>query len=130
MGIDLKSGGRRVGHNVRTTPVSKNPYLKLLERLFSLLRLSIFWTRNASCFVCGLEWTAQDCIDWPGHFQSTTWLVSSSTVFVIHFFRPWPQQRSRPMVDHAVVRVSDCAGADRCWAVDASSAAEVTPSLP
>ena len=37
MGIDLKSGGRRVGHNVRRNPVSKNPYLKLLERLFSFI---------------------------------------------------------------------------------------------
>ena len=44
--------------------------------------------------------------------------LSSSTVFVILSFPPWLQQRSRPMVDHAVVRVSDCAGADRCWAVD------------
>jgi hypothetical protein len=34
MGIDLKSGGRRIGHNVRRAPVSKNPYVKLLEKLF------------------------------------------------------------------------------------------------
>lgn len=34
MGIDIKSGGRRIGHNVRTAPVSNNPYIKLLEKLF------------------------------------------------------------------------------------------------
>ena len=34
MGIDLKSGGRRKGHNVRKAPVSKNVYLKLLEKLY------------------------------------------------------------------------------------------------
>mmetsp|Transcript_33840 Transcript_33840/g.24871 ORF Transcript_33840/g.24871 Transcript_33840/m.24871 type:complete len:193 (-) Transcript_33840:219-797(-) len=37
MGIDIKSGGRRVGHNVRRNPVSNNPYLKLLERLYSFI---------------------------------------------------------------------------------------------
>ena len=34
MGIDLKSGGRRKGHNVRKAPVSKNVYIKLLEKLY------------------------------------------------------------------------------------------------
>lgn len=34
MGIDLKSGGRRKGHNVRTAPVTKNVYVKLLEKLY------------------------------------------------------------------------------------------------
>jgi hypothetical protein len=34
MGIDLKSGGRKVGHNVRKAPKSKNVYLKLLEKLY------------------------------------------------------------------------------------------------
>jgi large subunit ribosomal protein L18e len=37
MGIDLKSGGRRKGHNVRTAPVTKNVYVKLLEKLFGFL---------------------------------------------------------------------------------------------
>eukprot|EP01038_Epipyxis_sp_PR26KG_P005025 gene5025-7013_t len=37
MGIDLKAGGRRAGHNVRTAPVSKNVYIKLLEKLYSFL---------------------------------------------------------------------------------------------
>ena len=37
MGIDIKSGGRRIGHNVRTAPVSNNPYIKLLEKLFSFI---------------------------------------------------------------------------------------------
>lgn len=36
MGIDLKAGGRRVGHNARKEPKSKNVYLKLLEKLFRL----------------------------------------------------------------------------------------------
>ena len=35
MGIDLKAGGRRTGHNARKAPVSKNVYVKLLEKLFS-----------------------------------------------------------------------------------------------
>lgn len=34
MGIDIKAGGRRKGHNVRKAPKSKNVYLKLLEKLF------------------------------------------------------------------------------------------------
>jgi hypothetical protein len=34
MGIDLKSGGRRKGHNIRKAPVTKNVYVKLLEKLF------------------------------------------------------------------------------------------------
>jgi hypothetical protein len=34
MGIDIKSGGRRIGHNVRKTPVSANPYIKLIDKLF------------------------------------------------------------------------------------------------
>lgn len=34
MGIDLKSGGRRKGHNKRSAPVSKNVYVKLLEKLY------------------------------------------------------------------------------------------------
>jgi large subunit ribosomal protein L18e len=33
----LKSGGRRKGHNVRTAPVTKNVYVKLLEKLFGFL---------------------------------------------------------------------------------------------
>ena len=37
MGIDLKAGGRRKGHNVRKAPVSKNVYIKLLEKLYSFL---------------------------------------------------------------------------------------------
>ena len=37
MGIDLKAGGRRVGHNVRTAPKSNNAYLKLLVKLYSFL---------------------------------------------------------------------------------------------
>ena len=37
MGIDLKAGGRRKGHNVRKAPVSKNVYVKLLEKLYSFL---------------------------------------------------------------------------------------------
>lgn len=37
MGIDIKSGGRRKGHNVRTAPVTKNVYVKLLEKLYSFL---------------------------------------------------------------------------------------------
>ena len=37
MGIDLKAGGRRKGHNVRSAPVSKNVYIKLLEKLYSFL---------------------------------------------------------------------------------------------
>jgi hypothetical protein len=34
MGIDLKAGGRRVGHNVRRAAVSKNPYVNLLDKLY------------------------------------------------------------------------------------------------
>jgi hypothetical protein len=34
MGIDLKAGGRRTGHNVRKAPVTKNVYIKLLEKLY------------------------------------------------------------------------------------------------
>lgn len=41
MGIDLKSGGRRVGHNERKEPKSKNVYLKLLEKLFRCLTLPV-----------------------------------------------------------------------------------------
>jgi large subunit ribosomal protein L18e len=37
MGIDLKAGGRRKGHNVRKAPVSKNVYVKLLEKLYNFL---------------------------------------------------------------------------------------------
>jgi large subunit ribosomal protein L18e len=37
MGIDIKAGGRRVGHNVRTAPKSNNAYLKLLVKLYSFL---------------------------------------------------------------------------------------------
>ena len=37
MGIDLKSGGRRKGHNTRTAPVTKNVYVKLLEKLYMFL---------------------------------------------------------------------------------------------
>lgn len=51
-------------------------------------------------------------------FPIVNWLRSSSAVFVFHFFRPWPQQRSRPMAEHAVVCVADCGGADRCWDMD------------
>eukprot|EP00605_Chrysophyceae_sp_TOSAG23-4_P002616 GSChrysophyteH1.ASY1.ANO1.2888.1 assembled CDS len=38
MGIDLVAGGRRKGHNVRKAPVSKNVYIKLLEKLYGLAR--------------------------------------------------------------------------------------------
>jgi len=34
MGIVLIAGGRRIGHNVRKAPVSKNVYIKLLEKLY------------------------------------------------------------------------------------------------
>lgn len=37
MGIDLVAGGRRVGHKVRSSPVSKNVYLGLLVKLFRFL---------------------------------------------------------------------------------------------
>eukprot|EP01041_Mallomonas_annulata_P002640 gene2640-5179_t len=37
MGIDLISGGRRIGHNVRTEPVSQNVYLRLLVKLYRFL---------------------------------------------------------------------------------------------
>jgi len=37
MGIDLKAGGRRTGHNARKAPVSKNVYVKLLEKLYSFI---------------------------------------------------------------------------------------------
>mmetsp|Transcript_18103 Transcript_18103/g.23344 ORF Transcript_18103/g.23344 Transcript_18103/m.23344 type:complete len:101 (+) Transcript_18103:366-668(+) len=37
MGIDLKAGGRRVGHKMRTRPKSKNVYLNLLVRLYRFL---------------------------------------------------------------------------------------------
>jgi large subunit ribosomal protein L18e len=42
MGIDLKAGGRRVKHNIRTAPVSKNVYIKLLEKLYRWVLLSSF----------------------------------------------------------------------------------------
>lgn len=37
MGIDLKAGGRRVGHPTRTAPKSDNVYLKLLVKLYAFL---------------------------------------------------------------------------------------------
>lgn len=37
MGIDLVAGGRRVGHKVRSAPVSNNVYLGLLVKLFRFL---------------------------------------------------------------------------------------------
>jgi large subunit ribosomal protein L18e len=37
MGIDLIAGGRRIGHNVRTEPVSQNVYLRLLVKLYRLV---------------------------------------------------------------------------------------------
>eukprot|EP01039_Chlorochromonas_danica_P006442 gene6442-7105_t len=37
MGIDLKAGGRRIGHNVRRAAVSNNPYVKLLDKLYSFV---------------------------------------------------------------------------------------------
>ena len=37
MGIDLVAGGRRKGHNVRKAPVTKNVYIKLLEKLYSFI---------------------------------------------------------------------------------------------
>ena len=47
MGIDLKSGGRRKGHNVRKAPVSKNVYLKLLEKLYRYsLKAIIFYLKQ------------------------------------------------------------------------------------
>ena len=39
MGVDLKSGGRRKGHNVRKAPVTKNVYVKLLEKLYGWVPL-------------------------------------------------------------------------------------------
>lgn len=41
MGIDIKAGGRRVGHNVRTAPKSDNPYLKLLVKLYRFVIIAI-----------------------------------------------------------------------------------------
>lgn len=37
MGIDLVAGGRRVGHKVRSAPVSNNVYLGLLVKLYRFL---------------------------------------------------------------------------------------------
>jgi large subunit ribosomal protein L18e len=37
MGIDLVAGGRRVGHNVRKAPESKNVYLRLLTKLYNFI---------------------------------------------------------------------------------------------
>eukprot|EP01031_Cornospumella_fuschlensis_P005199 gene5199-6480_t len=37
MGIDIKAGGRRVKHNVRRVAVSQNPYVKLLDKLYSFV---------------------------------------------------------------------------------------------
>jgi large subunit ribosomal protein L18e len=37
MGIDLKAGGRRAGHNGRKAPITKNVYVKLLEKLYSFI---------------------------------------------------------------------------------------------
>uniref|UniRef100_A0A7S3NFY8 Large ribosomal subunit protein uL15/eL18 domain-containing protein n=1 Tax=Aureoumbra lagunensis TaxID=44058 RepID=A0A7S3NFY8_9STRA len=37
MGIDLKAGGRRVGHKARSEPLSDNVYLKLLVKLYRFL---------------------------------------------------------------------------------------------
>jgi large subunit ribosomal protein L18e len=37
MGVDLKSGGRSVGHKHRTTPKSENVYVRLLHKLYSFL---------------------------------------------------------------------------------------------
>ena len=37
MGIDLKAGGRVVGHKKRTTPKSENVYLNLLVKLYQFL---------------------------------------------------------------------------------------------
>eukprot|EP01029_Cantina_marsupialis_P008393 TRINITY_DN198_c0_g1_i1.p1 TRINITY_DN198_c0_g1~~TRINITY_DN198_c0_g1_i1.p1 ORF type:complete len:178 (+),score=35.26 TRINITY_DN198_c0_g1_i1:27-560(+) len=37
MGIDLVAGGRKVGHNKRTNPVSKDMYLRMLVRTYKLL---------------------------------------------------------------------------------------------
>jgi len=37
MGIDLVAGGRRVGHNKRSSPNSDNVYLKLLVKLYAFL---------------------------------------------------------------------------------------------
>jgi len=37
MGIDLKAGGRRVGHKMRKAPKSNNVYLKLLVKLYRFL---------------------------------------------------------------------------------------------
>ena len=37
MGVDIKAGGRKTGHNVRKAPVTKNVYVKLLEKLYSFI---------------------------------------------------------------------------------------------
>jgi len=58
MGIDLKSGGRRKGHNVRKAPVSQNVYVKLLEKLYRLVKYQIkiiiiiilFYSNRIECF--------------------------------------------------------------------------------
>ena len=42
MGVDLVAGGRRVGHNVRTAPESKNVYLRLLIKLYRYEMLIYF----------------------------------------------------------------------------------------
>jgi hypothetical protein len=39
MGIDLKAGGRRCGHNTRKAPVTKNVYIKLLEKLYRCVEI-------------------------------------------------------------------------------------------
>ena len=57
MGIDLIAGGRRVGHNVRKSPVSQDVYLRLLVKLyrflffFSLKILSFDWLIDLYLFV-------------------------------------------------------------------------------
>ncbi len=33
MGVDLKSGGRAIGHKHRTTPKSENVYVRLLHKV-------------------------------------------------------------------------------------------------
>ena len=59
MGIDIKSGGRRVGHNIRKAPVSKNVYIKLLEKLYRyaavirkarIISICVLFCSNSNCF--------------------------------------------------------------------------------
>jgi hypothetical protein len=48
-GIDLKSGGRYIGHKNRTAPASQNVYIKLLEKVRPRRR-----RRRAAAAYCGM----------------------------------------------------------------------------